>query len=403
MVSLAINAGLSYFSFVALEPVTGNLVISDSGNNRIRKLVPPPTTSLTPTLSFLNPARAPGQRRSLYAGGLWRRLRARRAGAVERRKLGAHHHVCQRQRVVGVCSQLVGLVGTPTITVLNPGSGGVSGGLTFTVYTAPSAPTALISTFAGSGYQGYSGDNGPALFASFDAPQGLVRDSSLNFYVADTTNNRVRKITPGGVISTIAGNGTSGYSGDGGPATQAQLNGPAGLALDTFGNLYITDYDNSVVRKVTSGGTITTVAGTGSAGYNGDNISAITAKLNNPFGIVVDSTGNLYIADRYNNRIRKVDTSGNISTYAGTGVAGYFGDGGPATTTPINQPLGLALDLTGNLFIAEYGGNRVRRIGTDGTVYTVAGNGSCCFSGDGGPATSAEVYNPVGIVYRLQQ
>jgi uncharacterized protein (TIGR03437 family) len=242
----------------------------------------------------------------------------------------------------------------------------------------------VITTVAGGSSS--IGDNGPATSAEF-APAGLAVDSAGNLYIADSYNNRIRKVS-NGVIATVAGNGTGGFSGDNGPATSAQLNYPAGVAVDSAGNLYIADTYNSRVRKV-SNGVITTVAGGGSS--FGDNGPATSAQLS-VGGIALDSAGNLYIADYYNHRVRKV-SNGVITTLAGDGVPGFTGDNGLATSAQLASPSGVAVDSAGNLYIADEGNNRIRKV-TNGVITTVAGNGTYGYSGDGGPATSAQLSQP---------
>src|SRR5271157_2250007 len=248
-----------------------------------------------------------------------------------------------------------------------------------------------ITTIAGNGNSGFSGDGGPATSASIFSPSGMAVDSAGNLYIADDGNRRVRKVT-GGTIATIAGNGLYRYSGDGGPSTSASLNSPNGVAVDSAGNLYIADTYNDRIRKV-SGGTITTVAGNGTNGFSGDGGPATSASLFWPYGVAVDSAGNLYIADSGNNRIRKV-TGGTITTVAGGGSG--LGDGGPATSASLALPYGVAVDSAGNLYIADFGNNRIRKV-SGGTITTVAGNGTQGFSGDGGPATSASLFRPFGV------
>jgi uncharacterized protein (TIGR03437 family) len=220
----------------------------------------------------------------------------------------------------------------------------------------------MINTIAGIGIEGFSGDNGPANRAMIGRPVAMTFDSAGNLYFADSTTQRVRKITPGGVITTVAGNGIDAYSGDGGQATAASLGFPIGVAVDGSGNLYIADGDNNRVRKVTADGTITTVAGNGTGGYSGDGASAQNASLNIPSDVAVDAAGNLYIADAGNNRVRKVDTSGAITTVAGTGTNGFSGDGSTASQAMLNFPWGVATDATGDVYIADRVNNRVRYI-----------------------------------------
>jgi sugar lactone lactonase YvrE len=256
----------------------------------------------------------------------------------------------------------------------------------------------MISTVAGNGTQGFSGDGGPATAAQLNRPRYITVDSAGNLYIADVFNYRIRKVTPNGMIDTIAGSATGGFGGDGGPATAARLSNPNGLAVDSAGNLYIADTNNYRIRKVTSGGMISTVAGNGTSGYSGDNGLATAARLSSPYDVAVDSTGNLYIADTNNYRIRKVTTDGMINTAAGNGSMGYNGDGQPATAAALWSPYGMAVDSTGSLYIAENSNNRIRKV-TAGMISTVAGNGLTGFSGDGGPATAARVSNPTGLAY----
>ena len=260
-------------------------------------------------------------------------------------------------------------------------------------------PAGIITTIAGIGRQGFSGDGGPATSAALSEPQGVAIDSAGNIYIADFGNARVRRINTAGIISTVAGNGNSVYSGDGGPATSAALT-PAGISVDAAGNLYIADSGNGRIRKVSPAGIITTVAGNGKQGFAGDGGPAISAELFSPSAVLVDGSGNLYIADTVNNRIRKVDTAGNISTVAGGKIIlGSVGDGGPATSAQLLGPYALALDNTGNLYIADTGNNRIREVNTAGIISTVAGNGAGGGSGcgDGGPATSACIGGPRGV------
>ncbi|MEA3354291.1 MAG: hypothetical protein U9Q33_10800 [Campylobacterota bacterium] len=203
--------------------------------------------------------------------------------------------------------------------------------------------------------------------------------------------------TTDGTITTVAGNGTNGYSGDRSAATSAQLNGSYGVAVDSSGTLYIADTDNHRVRKVDTDGTITTVAGTGTSGYSGDGSAATSAQLSIPYGVAVDSSGTLYIADSDNHRIRKVDTDGTITTVAGDGTSGYSGDDGAATSAQLSTPIDVAVDSSGNLYIADINNNRVRKVDTDGTITTVAGDGTDGYSGDDGAATSAQLSTPVDV------
>ena len=257
----------------------------------------------------------------------------------------------------------------------------------------------IITTVAGNGSSGFSGDGGPATSAklSLFTSAGVAVDSAGNLYIGDSSNSRVRKVTPSGTITTVAGNGNPGFSGDGGPATSAQLTTPVGVAVDPASNLYIADFGGQRIRKVTPAGTITTVAGNGVQGFSGDDGPATSAKLFNPTGVAVDVTGNIYIADYFNGRIRKVTPSGIITTVAGTGVSGFSGDGGPATSARLDQAQCVAVDTMGNLYIADYLNQRIRKVTANGIITTVAGNGNAGFSGDTGLATNAQLAFPLGV------
>jgi len=255
----------------------------------------------------------------------------------------------------------------------------------------------MIETLAGTGVMGYSGDGGLAVNAELSDASGLVVDGDGNVYVADASNRRVRKITPGGVITSIAGTGIQGFSGDGGPASSAMLGRPFSLAMDAGGNLYIADSAGERIRKIDFNGTITTIAGNGHAGFSGDGGLAVNASLQTPVGVAVDQAGNVYIADGDNNRIRKVSSSGIISTFAGNGSGGFSGDGGLAVDATINIPYDVAVDGAGNVYIADAGNNRIRRVSTSNIITTVAGTDTNGFGGDGGPATQAILNFPWGL------
>jgi len=294
-----------------------------------------------------------------------------------------------------------------------------------------------ISTIAGTATQGYAGDSGPATSAEFFLPGCILVDSSGKIYITDGGNQRVRVISSG-TVTTFAGNGTAGFLGDTKAATSAELHDPSGLALDSSGNLYIADASNSVIRVV-SGGNINTFAGTATVGYTGDGAAATSAELSNPVAVAVDSSNNVYIADAGNNVIREV-SSGNINTIlggaitttqlsqpdaivysngalyiadtgnrrilkyeisggavtliAGNGTLGYTGDGGPAVDAGLGDPMGLAVDAVGNVYIADTLNSRIRKVTPDGTISTVAGDGIQAFFGDGGVATKAAIYFP---------
>lgn len=256
----------------------------------------------------------------------------------------------------------------------------------------------IISTFAGiGGGGGFYGDGGPATAAELYLPECITLDALGNVYFADQTNQRIRTVNTAGIINTIAGNGITSYSGDGGPATAAELHAPAGVALDASGNIYIADLGNQRIRIVNTSGIISTFAGNGAQGFYGDGGQATAAELNRPSAVALDASGNLYIAEAGNNRIRKVNTSGIISTIAGNGTGNFSGDGGPATDAEINNPFDVTIDTSGNIYIADHGNNRIRMVNTTGIINTIAGNGTANYSGDGGPATAAELKSPYGV------
>jgi sugar lactone lactonase YvrE len=249
-----------------------------------------------------------------------------------------------------------------------------------------------ITTLAGSGVAGYSGDGGSAVGAQLEYPNAVAVDSAGNVYIVDAGNGRIRTVSPGGTITTVAGGGAS--LGDGGAATSAQLFNPEGVAVDASGYIYIADTLNQRIRRVSPGGIITTFAGTGTSGYAGDGGPATSAQVSYPTGVAVDAAGNVYVADSGNERIRKVTTNGNISTIAGNGSYGYSGDGGPATSAELEYPTSVSVDALGNLFIMD--SLRVRMVSTSGIITTIAGNGKQGYFGDGGPATNAELNFPSG-------
>ena len=258
----------------------------------------------------------------------------------------------------------------------------------------------IVTAFAGNGAYSFSGDGGPATSAAVFGPSGVAVDNAGNVFISDTTNNRIRKVNPAGIISTVAGTGSPAFSGDGGPATSAAIFGPTSVAVDGAGNLYFTDAANSRVRKVTTAGVIGTVAGGPIPSFSGDGGAATSAGLLIPGGVAVDAAGNIYIADVGNNRVRKVNPAGIISTVAGIGVKGFAGDGGPAVSASLNQlgaHAGLATDSKGNLYIADISNHRIRKVDASGIITTVAGNGIAGFSGDGSPAVTAGLNNPADV------
>ena len=267
---------------------------------------------------------------------------------------------------------------------------------------------AATTTIAGS-YEatGESGDGGPATAATLDQPTALARDNAGDVFIVDTLDNVVREITPDRVIHLIAGNGTEGNRGEfGGPAVRAELDSPQGVAVNTKGDVFIADTYNNIVREVSPRGQISTVAGNGNPGYRGDNGPAWRAELSFPTGLAVDSLGNLYIADSGNNVVRRVSTSGVITTVAGNvvadqasgGLGGFSGDDGPATAARLNAPQGVALDQAGDLFIADTFNNAIREVTPAGTISTVVNTtGAKGSSGNGGPATAAKLNTPFAV------
>lgn len=257
-----------------------------------------------------------------------------------------------------------------------------------------------LFTFALNGTFGYSGDGGQATGAAGHNPYGIAADTAGNIYFSEQYNAIIRKVDRAtGIISTICGSGASGFSGDGGDAVEAQLNEPSGIDVDKAGNIYIADKANQRIRKIDAiTNIISTVAGNGINGYTGDGGAATAAKLSYPQAVSVDSVGNIYIAEYGSSTIRKVDgVTGIISTLAGNGFGGDGGDGGPATAARLNQPSDVHVSGRGNIYVADYANNRVRMITPDGQINTIAGSGMYGFSGDGGPAIAAKFINPSAV------
>jgi sugar lactone lactonase YvrE len=375
----ATQATLEYPLGVAVDPSGTNVVIADFGNNRVRRVD------------------GAGTIRTLAGNGLPPR-------------------VCTSP---GVCAYYgVGYAGdglAARFATLNNAVGVArdpSGNL-FIADTGNNrirkvdAATGIIRTIAGTGEPGSSGDGGPATSARITSPTALTVDSHGRLFVGQS--GVIRMVDTSGLISKFAGNGAVGFSGDGGPATAAGISYVTGLAFDTGGDLYLSDLANNRVRRIDTRGIITTVAGNGTRGFSGDGGSATAAKLNSPLGLAVDAAGNLYIADTGNGRIRKVDTNGIITTVAGNGASGYDGDGGPATATALTFPMGVAVDGGGDVFVSDRGNCLVRRVdAATGSIHVVAGIPlsyttaspgflNCDFTGDGGPGTNAYMFVPSGL------
>ena len=302
----------------------------------------------------------------------------------------------------------VAVSASTTVVAIAVASGYATSAVANETYFIQSAPSSFIYTVAGNQDYGFSGDGGPATAADLNYPQGIVSDKDGNLYIGDSFNNVIRKVTRStGFITTVAGTGIAGYSGDGGPATSATLQAPQGLSLDGLGNLYFADLQNNVVRMIVlSSGTIATVAGTGTFGFGGDGGPATAAQLGTPVATACDSAGNLYIAESNANRIRKVTVhTGTISTVAGNTQSGYSGDGGQATDATLAFPMGVAVDAQGDIYIADTYNSVIRKVAFDSNlITTVAGIGSNPassgiggYSGDGGAATSAQLNYPTAV------
>jgi streptogramin lyase len=265
-----------------------------------------------------------------------------------------------------------------------------------------SVDTTIAGSYEGSGE---SGDGGPATAATLSSPGGIAVDQQGDIFIADTEDNVVREITPNGNIQLFAGNGTEGYSGDGGPATQAELDSPQDVAVDSSGDVFIADTYNNVIREVTPNGVISTVAGSGTPGYSGDNGPATSAELCSPSGVAVDSLGNLYIADSCNNVIRRVSTTGIITTVAGDytadqadgGGGAFSGNGGPATSAQLNSPQGVALDQAGDLFIADTFNNSIREVTPNGTITSLVNTSAAKGNTDGSTAAASTLSGPYAV------
>ncbi len=269
--------------------------------------------------------------------------------------------------------------------------------ITSLLLTSAAANAQYITTVGGNGTSGYTADGIAATSSRLNAPASVAYDAAGNLYVADAQNHRVRKISATGTITTVAGTGTAGFGGDGSAATSAQLNTPMGVAVDAAGNIYIADNGNNRIRRINIAGNITTIAGTATGGFAGDGGAATSAQLNGPVGLFVNGSGSVFVADKGNHRVRMINGSGVITTVAGTGTSGFSGDGGVATSAQLNNPTDVTIDGSGNIYIADNGNHRVRMVLGNGNINTVAGTGLPGYSGDYGTATSAQLNGPTGL------
>jgi DNA-binding beta-propeller fold protein YncE len=260
-------------------------------------------------------------------------------------------------------------------------------------------PRGGVTTLAGTGQAAYSGDGGPAGAATLHWPHDVAVDpSGTSLYIADTANHRIRRVDLASeVITTVAGGATAGWSGDGGPAVAALLEDPKAVWAAPSGDLFVADSGNERIRRIDRSGTISTIAGTGVPGYSGDGGPAVAAQFDGPRGLAGDSAGNLYVADDNNHRVRRIEPSGVVTTVAGTGAPGYAGDGGTARSAQLRNPRGVAVDGRGSVFVADSMNARIRMVDPAGVISTVAGCGRHGFGGDGGPATVARMFEPRGV------
>ncbi len=434
----ATTAQLNTPTGVAVD-TTGNIYIADSKNNRIRKV----TSGIMITIAGNGLAGFAGDGNIATSAELNLPTQVNWSLSGMIYLIDSNNARVREILPNGVITTIAGAgtsipASNPTGITTDPSSNLYVSDITHVIFKSTSS--GATSSFAGNGLSYALGDGGPATSAQLVQPEGLAVDSGgniyiadrgearirkfqvggnisspaggtaamapagvavdslLNFYIADAVGNVVIKVSPAGVASTIAGTGAAGSVGDNGLATSAQLNQPNGVAVDTSGNVYIADTGNNRVRKVTvATGIITTLAGNGSAGFQGDNSFSTNAVLYQPTGVTVDSSQNVYIADTGNNRIRKITaSSGIITTVAGNGAQASSGDGGPATSAGIASPHTVAVDALSNLYIPDVSG-RVRKVSVSGLITTIAGSGSQGYSGDGGPATSAQLETPWGV------
>ena len=375
---------------------SGQLLIADSLNHVVRQIYPRATTLYVATGYPTSITLSDSQTSTLY--GTTIRFTATVAsgngvptGSVTFMSGSTVFGTANLINGVAVLSTSIA-VGSYQVAALFNGSG--------TFYSSESAavsPSSVMSSVAGNGSYGYTGDGGQATSAELKAPRGFVLDAAGNIYIADTGNNVIRKVTLAGVISTVAGNGTSSSSGDGGPATSAGIWQPTSVVFNSAGDMFISQMIGSEVREVTPSGAIYAFAGNGTPGYSGDGGPATSAQIGIVAGLAVDAAGDLFFGDSTNNVIREINTAGIISTVVGNGSHGYSGDDGLATGAELNEPVGIAFNSTGDMFIADSGNNVIREVTPSGIITTVVGTGAGGYLGDGGPATSAELNSPVDV------
>jgi sugar lactone lactonase YvrE len=389
--SPATNVGLYYPGAIAAD-AAGDVYLADQDWYRVREItaptVPPSSAAAAPVFSLTS---------GTYPGSQTLTMTEATPGAEIYVSLNGTAPTTASQGYHGP----IDVTGSVTVQAIALAPGYLASAPVSATYTITTPPAALIATVAGNGQPGFSGDNGPAINASLGQPEAIAFDGTGDLYIADASNNVVWMVAANtGNITVVAGTGTAGVSGDGGPATAAELNIPEGVAVDKAGNLYIADTYNGVIRRVTAQtGVITTIAGPGVYSTLGDGGPATSAYLGYPDGMALDSAGNLYIADGSNNRIRMIAaTTGIISTVAGGGTTGQLGDGGPATAATLSYPEDVKLDSAGNLYISDSVNGRIRKVtASTGLITTIAGNGVSGDVGDGGPATAAEISVEEGI------
>jgi uncharacterized protein (TIGR03437 family) len=389
----AISAGLQNPAGLAVDR-HGALYIADSGGNRIRKVF----NGIISTVLTVNPADSSDTPLSVPTGlavDSYGALYVADSGNARIRKLfpGGFISTAVAKETVAISGAKFSLASVRDVAADASGNIYIADGARVLKYSGAGG----IGCIAGDGSWSYRGDNGPAIAARLDSPFGLAFDPAGVLYISDQGNRRVRAISSAGTITTVAGPGNPGTLGDQGRATSAYLAAPAGMAADSAGNVYVADFQNHRVRRISPSGAIQTVAGTGQPGVRGDGGPATTAELNHPLGLATDPQGNLYIADSTNHRVRKLTPDGLLFTVAGRGVKGYGGDGGAAVLAQFDTPKALALDMEGNLYVADAGNHCVRKVTPFGTITTIAGAGLRGSGTDGSPA-SLNVLDSPGAV-----